>query len=94
MTEIHREKATIVTGTLQYLDSKSGELVTVKTISAKNVFIDYASKYKGDKRALCVHDHSRLKERPLPFPEDYNMIIDTAEDLKSNFRSKLRGLPI
>jgi hypothetical protein len=92
--EIHREKAAIVTGTLEYLDSNSGELVKVKTISAENVFIDYASKYKGDKRALCVHDHKRLKERPLPFPEDYYMIIDTAEDLKSNFRSNLRALPI
>lgn len=94
VTEIRREKAALVTGTLQYFESESGELIKVKTISAENIFLDYASRYKGDSRALCVHDHKRLKERTLPFPEDYLMIIDTAEDLKSNFRSKLKGLPI
>ena len=94
VTEIQREKAARVIGTLRYTDNNNGELVQSKPIDVEALFIDYASRYKGDKRALSDYNRNRLKNHPLPFPDDLSMIMDASNNLKEIFKIELRKLAI
>ena len=94
VTEIQREKAARVVGVLRYTDNINGELLQSRPIDVEAIFVDYASQYIGDKRALCDHDHDRIKRYPLPFPDDYSMIMDASNNLKEIFKLELRQLSI
>ena len=65
-----------------------------KPIDVEALFIDYASRYKGDKRALSDYNRNRLKNHPLPFPDDLSMIMDASNNLKEIFKIELRKLAI
>jgi len=92
--EIKREKSVLVTGELIYRDNTDGEILTARPISVEAVFEDYASRFSGDRRALSSRNVNRLKSTPLPFPNDYMMIMDASNNLKSIFKTELRNLPI
>lgn len=94
VTELQREKAARVVGVLKYHDNLNGELLQSRPIEVEAIFTDYASQFRGDRRALCKHDHARLKSHPLPFPDDFMMIMDASENLKNIFKSELRRLAI
>jgi len=68
--------------------------MTTRPLSVEAIFSDYASSYRGDKRALCKHDHSRLKTNPLPFPHDLDMIADATHQLKGSFVHELSSVRI
>lgn len=92
--EIRREKSALVTGELIYQENRGGEILTARPISVEAIFEDYASRFTGDRRALSRHHRNRLKNKPLPFPNDYAMIMDASNNLKGIFKSELQNLPI
>ena len=94
VTEIHREKATFVKGQMRFVDLASNTVRASRPLSVEAVFSDYASHYKGDKRALGKQNLSRLKPRPVPFPEDLYMIADAADKLKYDFMSEVAQVRI
>ena len=94
VTELQREKAARVVGVLKYKDNINGELLQSRPIEVEAIFTDYASQFRGDRRALCDQNRNRLKRHPLPFPDDLMMIMDASENLKSIFKSELRRLAI
>jgi hypothetical protein len=94
VTEIQREKVARVIGLLRYTDNNNGELLESKPIDVEAVFIDYASTFRGDRRALSDHNRNRLKNVPLPFPNDLSMIMNASNNLKEIFKLELRQFPI
>jgi len=94
VTEIFREKAAMVNGQLIYKDQRTGNIISSKPVNVEAVFSDYASSFRGHRKALCKHDVSRLKKFPLPFPNDFDMILDASNNLKGILKSELRRLAI
>lgn len=94
VVEIFREKSTRVIGTLECFDKRTNELIKTLPITVNSNFEDYASSFRGDRRAICDRTRNRLKTNPLPFPSDMDMIWQSAESLKSTFKSSLKKLYI
>lgn len=94
VSEIHREKAAMIRGLLKVYNYKTGALVTSRPLSVEALFSDYASSYRGDRRAICDTDHSRLKTNPRPFPHDLDMIADATHRLKGKFVKELSEVRI
>jgi len=94
VTEIERHKAATVSGDLIYMTSEEKDIISKHPITVEAVFSDFASSYRGDRRALCKHDHNRIKEFPSPFPNDFELIMEASENLKGAFKSRLKRLII
>jgi len=94
VSEIFREKAATVGGAINYYHVESGDIISTTPLNVEAVFNDYASSFRGNRRALCSHDIDRLKQYPLPFPDDFSMILDASENLKGFLKEELVRLPI
>jgi len=85
VTEVYREKSAFVSGYMKIFDAKTSAMLNSEALSVEAVFRDYASSFRGDRRAVCDKDHSRLKTYPAPFPHDFAIIGDATENLKASF---------
>jgi len=94
VSEIFREKAARVAGQIEYINLQSGDRISTRPLNVEAVFSDYASSFRGDRRAICKHDVNRLKSYPLDFPNDFEMILDATENLKGILVDELRSMPI
>jgi len=89
VSEIHREKAAYVSGYMKVFDADNKTIVSSKPLSVEAIFVDYASSFVGDRRAICDNDHGRLKSFPADFPHDFAIIGDATEKLKRSFMKSL-----
>ena len=87
--EVFQSKAAIVGGHLEYYDMQSNELMKTMPVSVEAVFENYASKFRGDRRALTDLSRRRCDTRPLPFPTDEELLLDAADSLKPLVRRKI-----
>ena len=87
--EVFQSKAAIVGGHLEYYDMQTNELMKTMPVSVEAVFENYASKFRGDRRALTNISKRRCDTRPIPFPTDEELLLDAAETLKPLVRSKI-----
>jgi len=85
VTETYREKAAYVSGYMKIYDLRTETVLSAKPLSVEAIFKDYASSYRGDRRAVCDKDHNRLKAHSAPFPHDFDIIGDATEKLKASF---------
>jgi hypothetical protein len=88
--ELYRYKAAIVSGKVVYKDLRTSELVSSRPVNVEAVFESYASKFSGDKRALSDRTKGRLRNQPQPFPSDYDLTMQAAENLKDILADELR----
>jgi hypothetical protein len=94
VVEIHRTKSAIANGRFGLFDAETKELVTTQPFTVEANFSDYASRYNGDKRALCDKTRGRLRTRPAHFPSDLTMSMDVAYDLKELMKREMRRFSI
>jgi hypothetical protein len=87
ITETRLHKNAIVSGTLDFYDNRSGQLVKTLPISSEFVFDHRFAIAHGDLNALKKETRRTLAYGPVPFPSDLQMIFDTNEDLKSKAKS-------
>lgn len=90
IVEIHRFKSALVKGKILYIDAIDGSLIDESNINVEAVFDDFASTFRGDKRAIHDKTRSRLKTRPLPFPSDFDLTIQAASNLKEIMKREIR----
>jgi hypothetical protein len=88
--ELYRYKAAKVSGKVIYKDLRTREIVSSRPVHVEAVFESYASKFNGDKRALSDKTKGRLRSKPLPFPSDYELTMQAANDLKEILVDELR----
>jgi hypothetical protein len=88
--ELYRHKAALVSGKVIYKDLRTGEVVSSRPVNVDAVFESYASKFNGDKRALSSKTQRRLRSKPLPFPSDYDLTMQAADNLKEILADELR----
>ena len=87
--EVFQSKSAIVGGHLEYYDMKTNELMKTMPVSVEAVFKNYASKFRGDRRALTSVSKRRCDRGPVPFPTDEELLLDAANSLKPLVRSKI-----
>ena len=87
--EIFQSKAAIVSGYLEYFDARNDDLIRSTPISVESVFENYASHFRGDRRALSVFSIGRCDTRPLPFPLDEELLLQAAEEMKPIVREEI-----
>jgi len=94
VTEIHRQKSTQVNGQLKLIDLTNSALRSSRPLVVEAYFEDWASTFTGDRRAVCDKDHNRLKNIPISFPHDFDMILDASGKLKEAFIDELYEIHI
>ena len=88
--EVHQTKATRIAGSIEIRDTRSNNLLETCEVATEVLFENYASTFRGDERALTQDSKNRIGNRPLPFPQDEDMLVQAAERLKPEVKDELR----
>lgn len=63
-------------------DLKANEILEEFDLDSGFVFEHFYATFRGDRRALTNDDRNLLRNRPIPFPTNEQMVFDSGEDLK------------
>ncbi len=85
--EFKQFKSTQITGNVEYINTKTNQLVDAFPISSQYVFEHVYANSRGDRRALENALLHFLDRRAVPFPTEEQMIYDTGEDLKLQLKN-------
>ncbi|MBK7938991.1 MAG: hypothetical protein IPJ82_18810 [Lewinellaceae bacterium] len=88
--EVFQSKAARLTGFIEVYDGARNTLLDNRDLGTEILFENYASTFKGDKRALSQESKNRIGNSPQPFPRDEDMLVQAADRLKPNLRDELR----
>ncbi len=80
--EVIQTKSSQVIADVVYTDLKQNQTVDAFTIDSGFVFEHIYGDFRGDRRALNRDDRRLLRQRPVLFPSNEQMVYDTGEDLK------------
>ena len=94
ITEVFREKTAFAAIKISAVDVNNRDLIYDQDLEYENVFSDRAARFRGDRRAVCDNDIKFLKGDILPFPNDLDMIADTAYKMKDMLVERLRKLNV
>tara|TARA_R110002050_G_scaffold261556_1_gene401701 strand:+ start:233858 stop:235033 length:1176 start_codon:yes stop_codon:yes gene_type:complete len=85
--EFKQFKSTQITGNVEYMNTKTNQLVDAFPITSQFVFEHIYANSRGDRRALDNSLLHFLEKRAVPFPTEEQMIYDTGEDLKLQLKN-------
>lgn len=84
--EFRQFKSCLVTAKVDYVDLKSNQLVQTFPLSSEYIFENIYSKFRGDRNACEDNYLQYFAKRPVPFPNNEQMVFDTGEDLKAKLK--------
>jgi len=88
LIETTKRKSVQINGQVEILELKPTRKLLVKEpIGAENVFQNVSARAVGDQAALDDEAKLKLKTESLPYPNDIQMIYNTAETLKPAIRN-------
>lgn len=88
--EVLQQKEAEVRGVAEFFSLPDNRLIKSQPLNAVYIFENYASTFKGDERALSKDSKNRIGNRPVPFPSDEALIIETTEELKSALFNQIK----
>jgi hypothetical protein len=88
--EVFQTKAARLSGLVEIYDANRGARLDSEPLSTEILFENYASTFKGDRRALSEESKRRIGNAPMPFPRNEDMLVQAAERLKPNLKEELR----
>ena len=80
--ETEQFKQAEVLANVVFTDLKAQETIEQFNINSGFVFEHFYATFRGDRRALNTDDRNLIRNRPIPFPTNEQMIFDSGEDLK------------
>lgn len=89
--EVFQSKAARLGARVEIYDAYKNTMLDSRNLGTEVIFENYASTFRGDRRALSDESLFRIGNTPQPFPTDENMLLQAAERLKPNLRDELRG---
>lgn len=95
VTESRQHKHGYVSGSLDYIDLNTDQLIKTEDISVEAVFEHYSATASGNEEILSDATMKKLRSRPVPFPTDEDMLMDAASLLKDQSKAivyRNRGL--
>lgn len=87
VTESRQHKHGYISGSLDYIDLNTDQLIKTEDISVEAVFEHYSATASGNEKALSEETREILQSRIVPFPSDAALLMDAASLLKD--RSKV-----
>ncbi|TXF89816.1 hypothetical protein FUA23_09015 [Neolewinella aurantiaca] len=87
--EVLQTKTALVSGSLELFDLRSQRVVDRDELTAEAVFENYASTFRGDRRALSRDTRRYLGNQPVQFPSDESLILEAADVLKPRLTERL-----
>lgn len=87
INEFNQFKACQINATVDYTDLKTKQLLHSFPLSTESIFKNDYATYKGDKRATEDAYYSYFNRKLVPFPNNEQMIYNTGEDLKNQFKA-------
>lgn len=89
--ELYRFKEAVVKGQLIIYDRNTRKEIYNEEVNAIQTFENYASTYKGDKRALSDVSLKRIGGKPVPFPGNERILTDALALLKKDMLARAAG---
>jgi len=89
--ETHQFKSTHVLADVVYSDLRTNQTLDVFPIDSEFIFEHVYATFRGDKRALNKRERDLVRNRPLYFPSDAQMVYDTGEDLKLRLKDVINS---
>ena len=86
------EKSVGLDGYLIVMDLNENRQLLNKELSGEAVFDEHFSTYRGDRNALSKETKRKLRNRPMHFPSDEELLLRTADELKEEISRALRRL--
>ena len=86
--ELYQFKEAVVKGQLIIYDRNTRKELYNQEVNAVQTFENYASTYKGDKRALSDVSRKRIGGKPVPFPDNERILADALALLKKDMLQK------
>lgn len=80
--ETQQRKSARISGSMDYINNRTGQLIKTDPITADAVFEHYAALAIGDQRALKKETKAKIGKLPAPFPSDPDLLINAGETLK------------
>lgn len=87
INEVQQFKTVEVVAKVDYINLINNQIMESFPINSQFVFENIYAKYKGDKRAIDAAYLPNFRNGPLPFPNNQQMVLDTAEDLKAKLKN-------
>jgi hypothetical protein len=88
LIETSQHKAVKIKGQVEIIEMVPMKKLLVKQpIGAENIFDHVCARAVGDQAALDEEAKTKLKNEPVPYPNDLQMIYNTAETLKPAIRN-------
>ena len=87
--QVIRTKSAFVTGNVVYYDLHTGEIFRSERVNVEAKFEDIACRVRGDKRAVKANRKKHIKQYSAPFPSDFDLTMDAAENLKHALKSEI-----
>jgi hypothetical protein len=87
--EVYQSKFATVSGKVDYIDNWTRNLVDSDQLSVNSVFDNYASTFRGDRRALSKESLQRIGNQPMPFPPDEALLLQAANLLKPLLKQQI-----
>lgn len=88
--EIKQLKTSQITAKVDFVTTKTKQLIQSFPITSQFVFENIYSSFKGDRRA-ADDNYLYFNNKVLPFPDTQQMIYDTGEDLKNKIKDVLKN---
>ena len=85
--ENRQHKAARIAGTLDYIDNANGDLIKSAPLVADAFFNHDAAMAVGDLEALSTESRAKLGRSPIPFPDDFDMLLQAGNTLKGKVKS-------
>ena len=85
--EVEQFKQAEILARAVFSDIKSQETLEQFNIDSGFVFEHFYATFRGDRRALTQDDRNLIRNRPIPFPTNEQMVFDSGEDLKIRLKN-------
>lgn len=82
VTELYRYKGAFVRGDILIKDNANSKSFNSVPVNVEAKFESYASKIRGDKRAISDNTKNRMRSYPEPFPSNEQLLLMSINDLK------------
>ena len=85
--EFRQYKACQVTAKVDYVNLKTNQLMQSFPVASEYIFENVYSTYRGNINACEESYLGYFNKKPIPFPNNEQMVFDTGEDLKAKFKN-------
>lgn len=95
VTEITQTKAATFKGRMEIFDMNNSRIERTEPVNVNFIFEHCSAVVAGNKNALKPETLDKVKSRPVPFPSDFQMIMDGSQEIRpvvQNFIRRYRAL--